>query len=84
MDPLPVGVGGGGGGGVSLPFTPQLFFNPPQLKIFMTTLMLLILCKNGLQKQWCIILQWVLVNTVTNGPQENGHIYGVVVFNKKM
>ena len=81
MDPLPVGVGGGGG---SISYSHQLFLNLPQLKIFMTTLMLLILCKNGLQKQWCIILQWVLVNTVTNGPQENGHIYGVVVFNKKM
>ena len=69
--------------GGSIPQSHLLFLNLSQLKIFLTTLMLLILCKNGLQKQsWYIILQWNLVNMVTSGPKEFGCINGVVILTR--
>ena len=63
------------GGGGTISQSHLLFLNLPQLKIFLTTLIRLILCKNGLQKHWHIILKWNLVNTVS-------HINGVIILTK--
>ena len=78
----PLACGGGGGEEGSILQSHLLFLSFPQLKIFWTTLMLLTLCKTGLQTQWCIILRWNLINTVSNGPKKFGCINGVVLLTR--